>query len=102
MKKAGFIKTGLMRKPVLAIFYQQMFSPAIAVCIHSLISAIIVCCLDSIKAILAMSEFSVSYLVSRERSGSVVECLTRDGGAAGSSLIGIIVLCPGARTLILA
>ena len=32
---------------------------------------------------------------------SVVECLTRDRGAAGSSLTDI-VLCLGARTLILA
>ena len=31
---------------------------------------------------------------SRERSGSVVECLTRDRGAAGSSLTGVTVLCP--------
>ena len=30
----------------------------------------------------------------RERSGSVVECLTQDWGAAGSSLTGITVLCP--------
>ena len=37
-----------------------------------------------------------------ERSGSVVECLTRDRGAAGSSLIGVTALCPWARTLILA
>ena len=29
-----------------------------------------------------------------ERSGSVVECLTRDRRAAGSSLIGITALCP--------
>ena len=29
-----------------------------------------------------------------ERGGSVVECLTRDGGAAGSSLIGVTALCP--------
>ena len=29
-----------------------------------------------------------------ERSGSVVECLTQDRGAAGSSLTGITVLCP--------
>ena len=29
-----------------------------------------------------------------ERSGSVVECLTRDRGAAGSSLTGVTVLCP--------
>ena len=38
----------------------------------------------------------------REGSGSVVECLTRDRAAAGSSLTGITVLCPWARTLILA
>ena len=28
----------------------------------------------------------------RERNGSVVECLTRDRGAAGSSLIGVTAL----------
>ena len=37
----------------------------------------------------------------RERSGSVVECLTRDRGAAGSSPTRVAVLCPSARTLIL-
>ena len=30
----------------------------------------------------------------RERNGSVVECLTRDRGAAGSSLTGVTVSCP--------
>ena len=30
-------------------------------------------------------------------SGSVVECLTRDRGAAGSMLTGVTVLCPWAR-----
>ena len=30
----------------------------------------------------------------RERSGSVVECLTRDRRAAGSSLTGVTALCP--------
>ena len=30
----------------------------------------------------------------RERSNSVVECLTRDRGAAGSSLTGVTALCP--------
>ena len=30
----------------------------------------------------------------RECSGSVVECLTRDRRAAGSSLTGVTVLCP--------
>ena len=28
-----------------------------------------------------------------ERSGSVVECLTRDHGAAGSSFTGVTALC---------
>ena len=32
-----------------------------------------------------------------ERSGSVVQCLTRDRGAAGSSLTGVLALCPWAR-----
>ena len=32
-----------------------------------------------------------------ERSGSVVECLTRDRRAAGSSLTGVTALCPRAR-----
>ena len=30
----------------------------------------------------------------QEHSRSVVECLTRDRGAAGSSLTGVTVLCP--------
>ena len=34
------------------------------------------------------------YLVDNEHSGSVVEYLTLDLGAAGSSLTGITVLCP--------
>ena len=33
----------------------------------------------------------------RERSGSVVECLTRDQRTAGSSLNGVTALCPWAR-----
>ena len=32
--------------------------------------------------------------ISRERSGSMVECLTRDQRAAGSSLTGVTALCP--------
>ena len=32
--------------------------------------------------------------VLRKHSGSVVECLTRDRGAAGSSLTGITEFCP--------
>ena len=30
----------------------------------------------------------------KKRSGSIVECLTQDGGAVGSSLTGITALCP--------
>ena len=36
---------------------------------------------------------------SSERSGSVVECLTRDRVAAASSLTGDIALCPSARRI---
>ena len=36
----------------------------------------------------------VCYIVRRQHSGSVVECLTQDGGAAGSSLTNVTVLCP--------
>ena len=35
--------------------------------------------------------------VNREHRGSVVKCLTRDRGAAGLSLTGVLVLCPSAR-----
>ena len=41
------------------------------------------------------------YPLLREHSGSVIECLTRDRGAAGSSLTGITVLCPWARHIYL-
>ena len=34
----------------------------------------------------------------RERSGSVVECLTQDQGAAGSSLTGVTVLWSLSKT----
>ena len=37
------------------------------------------------------------YYMYWERSDSVVECLTRDRGAAGSSLTGFTALCPWAR-----
>ena len=40
------------------------------------------------------SVLSVSGHQHREHKGSVVECLTRDRGAAGSSLTGVPVLCP--------
>ena len=43
-----------------------------------------------------------AYLLYCERSGSVVECLTQDRGADGSSLTGVTELCPWARTLIIA
>ena len=33
----------------------------------------------------------------RERNGSLVECLIRDRGAAGSSITGVTALCPWAR-----
>ena len=32
--------------------------------------------------------------VNRERSGSVIECLTQDRGAVGLSLTGVTALCP--------
>ena len=35
-----------------------------------------------------------NYFYSWEHSGSVVECLTRDRRATGSSLTGVTVLCP--------
>ena len=38
--------------------------------------------------------YSVLHPRFRERNGSVVECLTRDQVAAGSSLTGVIALCP--------
>ena len=37
---------------------------------------------------------SLLYIKVREHSESVVECLTRDRGAVGSSLTGVTVLCP--------
>ena len=40
-----------------------------------------------------------SHVFSREHSGSVVECLTREQGATGSSLTGVTVLCPLARRI---
>ena len=36
--------------------------------------------------------------IDRERSGSVVECLTRDRGAAGSSLTGVTALWSLSKT----
>ena len=42
---------------------------------------------------LLIRTISVIWLLG-ERSDSVVECLTRDRGAGGSSLTGVTVLCP--------
>ena len=39
----------------------------------------------------------VTSIQRRERSGSVVECLTRDRGAAGSNLTSVTALCPLTR-----
>ena len=44
------------------------------------------------------STLFASILNSRERSGSVVECLTRDRGAAGSSLAGVTALWSLSKT----
>ena len=44
-----------------------------------------------------LTYLSFLYL-SRERSGSVVECLTRDGRAAGSSLTGVTALWSLSKT----
>ena len=41
-----------------------------------------------------MCMFTIFKHRGREHSGSVEECLTRDRGAAGSSLTGDTVLCP--------
>ena len=41
--------------------------------------------------------FYLLYIRNRELSGSVVECLTKDRRAAGSSLTGFTGLCPWAR-----
>ena len=40
----------------------------------------------------------IAYSYRWERSGSVVECLTRDRGAAGSSLTGVTVLWSLSKT----
>ena len=40
-----------------------------------------------------VSRMHVSFSLYSERSGSVVECLTRDPGSAGSSLTGVTALC---------
>ena len=47
-------------------------------------------------------KYFIFFLMFRERSGSVVECLTRDWGAVSLSLTGVTVLCCEQDTLILA
>ena len=50
------------------------------------------------KATLASGQYILPRTWSiRERSGSVVECLTRNRGAASSSLTSVTALCPWAR-----
>ena len=46
------------------------------------------------------TKFVGFFFVFWERSGSVVVCLTWDGGAAGSSLTSVTALCPWARHII--
>ena len=49
------------------------------------------------KVVRTAAVMVLSYLVywqDGERSGSVVECLTRDRGARGSRLTGVTALCP--------
>ena len=49
------------------------------------------------KVVRTAAAMVLSYLVywqDGERSGSVVECLTRDRGATGSRLTGVTALCP--------
>ena len=41
-----------------------------------------------------ISQYADDTQILRERSGSVVECLTRDRAAAGSYLIGVTAWCP--------
>ena len=50
--------------------------------------------LRSISTFVKLPFYDTIYLSDREHSGSVVECLTQDLGAAGSSLVSITVLCP--------
>ena len=45
-----------------------------------------------------LSSSCQSQLLLRERSGSVVECLTRDRGAGGSSLNGVTALLSLSKT----
>ena len=51
-------------------------------------------CVTKEQPHIAYQSLYLFIFLSRERSGSVVECLTRDRGAAGSSLTGVTALCP--------
>ena len=50
--------------------------------------------LKDMFAMLEIRDYGMVYLHQWERSGSVVECLTRDRRAVGSSLTGVTALCP--------
>ena len=58
-----------------------------------LLLALYVCLFDLILYVpVNIFSYVGTGLLARERSGSVVECLTRDRGAAGSSFTGVTVL----------
>ena len=50
------------------------------------------------QSTLKIAKSSPPTINTRERSGSVVECLTRDRGAAGSSLTGVTALWSLSKT----
>ena len=54
---------------------------------------------DARKVAFGLMERHKVRILYREGSGSVVECLTPDRGAAGSSLTDVTALCPRERTL---
>ena len=53
--------------------------------------------IDLVKIMAGLSQFYVFICYIIKRSGPVVECLTRDQRATGSSLTGVPVLCHSAR-----
>ena len=65
--------------------------------LRDLEQVLILCILRRPLGHLAGPVFRVATAESRERSGSVVESLTRDGGATGSSFTSVTALCPWAR-----
>ena len=59
-------------------------------------------CLDLFYSQLMLKIFRNNYqkqTLKRERSGSMVDCLSRDPGVLGLSLTGITALCPWARQI---